>query len=113
MKNGSFQELSSKAIASRKTKKFTSETVTGQLESDHKRAKIPTTFIALAPERLSFGSSEVDLLSGVFHIMWQDMPRPLSYGVKLTDSLSSDGNYLGCVLVCTFPQEKSISCKAI
>jgi hypothetical protein len=82
------------------------------LESDNKRTEIPTTFIPLAPERLSFGPSGVDLLYGVFHIMWKDMRNPKSYGIKLTDNFSPLGKYLGCVLVCTFPERRNISCEA-
>jgi hypothetical protein len=102
--------LSSKTRTNSKSEKFRRETIFAKIQSDHKSTKIPTTFVPLAPERISFGPRGVDILSGVFHIMWQDMPNPRSYGIRLTDNFSLVGEYLGCILVCTFPREKSISC---
>ncbi|MHB1908688.1 MAG: hypothetical protein ACYCQJ_07420 [Nitrososphaerales archaeon] len=76
------------------------------------RAKIPTTFVPLCPEKIGWDKNCVDLLCGVFHIMWSDMPNPRTYGVKLSDQFSKEGRYLGSVLVCTFPRRTLIAlCK--
>jgi hypothetical protein len=102
--------LNYKTRAIEKGKNGTSgDAVVTESECQPKRTKIPTTFVPLSPELISLGSSQIDLLCGVFHIMWQDMPKPRSYGLKLMEGLSFDGDYLGCALVSTFPKEKKYS----
>lgn len=80
--------------------------------SSGSRGKIPTTFIPLVPEKLVIDAKGIDLLFGVFHIMWSDMPSRRTYAVRLCDRFSDDGNYLGSELVSSFPKELTISCKA-
>ncbi len=87
----------------------TSQLQKKSFEESSIRTKIPTTFVPLAPEKLAIDRSEVDLMCGVFHIMWSDMPSPRTYGVKLSERLSFDGEYLGCSVVCTFPTVRTIS----
>ncbi len=105
--------MPSKTRANERRYKFRLETVVAKLESNHEKAKIATTFIPLAPDKILFGLSEVDLLVGVFHIMWEDMPSPRSYGLRLADNISSDGKYLGCTLLCSFPRERNIPCQTV
>jgi hypothetical protein len=59
--------------------------------------KIPTAFVSLAPEKLLI-DRDIDVLVGLFHIMWEDMPRPRTYSIRLADSVSRLGSYLGCSL---------------
>ena len=61
--------------------------------------KIPTTFVPLAPEKLIV-EENIDLLVGVFHIMWADMPRRRTYRVRLQELVSGSGNYFGTRLKC-------------
>jgi hypothetical protein len=61
--------------------------------------KIPTTFLPLAPEKLVL-EEFTDLLVGVFHIMWSDMPRRRTYLLRLQDLVSSSGDYSGSKLKC-------------
>lgn len=75
------------------------------------RGKIPTTFIPLAPEKIMVDSAGVDLLCGVFHIMWSDMPSRRTYGIRLADEYSVEGERKGCFLVCTFPRNRDVSCE--
>ena len=96
--------LSSNALSKAKQKKQ------DLIANNSEIKKIPTTFISLSPEKVSFESGSVDLLFGVFHIMWSDMPKRRSYGLRLADQFSSQGDYLGCNLVCTFPHEGKVSC---
>lgn len=77
------------------------------------RGKIPTTFIALAPERIIFDTTGADVLCGVFHIMWSDMPTRRSYGLRLADKYSWEGERSGCFLICTFPLSNSILCETL
>jgi hypothetical protein len=72
------------------------ETVITALKTG-KRAVIPTTFVPLAPDRILI-EKKVDVLFGLFHIMWQDMPRPRSYRIRLSDEVGRDGKYIGCFL---------------
>lgn len=62
-------------------------------------SKIPTTFIVLAPDRLEFGEN-VDVLVGVFHIMWEDMPRRRTYRSCLRELVTRSGESLGVSLLC-------------
>ncbi len=61
--------------------------------------KIPTTFVPLAPEKLVL-EEFADLLVGVFHIMWSDMPRRRTYVLCLQDLVSGSGDYAGTMLKC-------------
>jgi len=61
--------------------------------------KIPTTFVPLAPEKLVIGEY-ADLLVGVFHIMWSDMPKRRTYLLRLQDLVSISGDYAGTKLKC-------------
>jgi hypothetical protein len=61
--------------------------------------KIPTTLVPLAPEKILLGEN-ADLLVGVFHIMWADMPRRRTYPICLQDLISNSGDYLGTRLSC-------------
>jgi hypothetical protein len=76
--------------------------VFAKLKTAQGTGKIPTTFVSLSPEKLSL-DREADLLCGVFHIMWSDMPQPRSYAVRLADLFSGEGVYLGTKLRCSFP----------
>jgi hypothetical protein len=62
-------------------------------------SKIPTTFVPLAPEKLLFDDN-ADVLVGLFHIMWEDMPRRRTYKLCLKELVSSFGDYSGSSLVC-------------
>jgi hypothetical protein len=73
------------------------------------REKIPTTFVNLAPEKIVLDLIGIDLLGGVFHIMWSDMPARRTYGIRLADHYTSDGSSIGSSLVCTFPRERIIA----
>jgi len=61
--------------------------------------KIPTTFIPLAPDKLGF-EDNADVLAGVFHIMWDDMPRRRTYKIRLQELISNSGDYAGACLKC-------------
>ena len=61
--------------------------------------KIPTAFVSLAPEKL-ITSDKVDVLVGLFHIMWDDMPRRRTYRIRLQDLVSGSGDYSGASLIC-------------
>ncbi|MGA2876629.1 MAG: hypothetical protein ABSE82_13960 [Nitrososphaerales archaeon] len=87
----------------------TVETVIETLRTEGKRAIIPTTFVPLSPDKLLFGK-EIDLLFGLFHIMWQDMPKPRTYTARLADKVTREGNYMGCCLVCGFPGTRIFKC---
>lgn len=88
-------------VPHKEAKGGTSETtVILHLELDQPQNKIPTTLVPLAPDVLRIDSDEVDMLSGVFHIMWSDMPRPRTYRLRLTDMFSADGGHAGSWLEC-------------
>jgi hypothetical protein len=70
--------------------------------------KIPTTFVNLAPERITLDFIGIDVLGGVFHIMWSDMPTRRTYGIRLADHFSTEGNPIGTSLICTFPRDVKI-----
>ncbi len=65
-------------------------------------SEIPTTFVPLSPEKIILNQT-ADLLVGVFHIMWSDMPRPRTYPLCLQDVISASGEYLGTKLRCGNP----------
>ena len=74
-------------------------TVVRKLSLSDKREKIPTTFVPMAPEKLIV-EDNIDVLSGVFHIMWEDMPRRRTYRLRLEELVSTEGHYLGTNLRC-------------
>ncbi|HZW55103.1 MAG TPA: hypothetical protein VFF30_02340 [Nitrososphaerales archaeon] len=78
----------------------TPEIVIIHLETFRGDNKIPTTFIPLAPDALRITQDGLDVLSGVFHIMWRDMPQPRTYRLRLSNLISFDGEYAGCWLEC-------------
>jgi len=80
-----------------------------QLPTEGRRGTIPTTFVPLAPTELSFDGKRADLLFGVFHIMWRDMPRPRTYEVRLADYVSEEGSYVGCALLCGNVAKRSVT----
>ena len=82
-----------------------------ELSSSENRGKIPTTFIPLVPEKLAIDGKGIDLLFGVFHIMWSDMPSRRTYAIRLCDTISNDGSYLGSELVSSFPKDVVFSFK--
>lgn len=59
--------------------------------------KIPTSFVPLTPDKL-VAEKQVDVLVGLFHIMWEDMPRPRTYSIRLADLVSFEGEYIGAAL---------------
>jgi hypothetical protein len=63
------------------------------------RGKIPTSFLSLSPDRLIV-EENIDVLVGVFHIMWDDMPRRRTYQIRLQDLVSKSGDYFGTSLKC-------------
>ncbi|MHB1868886.1 MAG: hypothetical protein ACYCPP_08065 [Nitrososphaerales archaeon] len=81
------------------------EIVIESLETEE-RAVIPTTFVPLAPDRILIGS-EIDVLFGLFHIMWKDMPKPRTYPIRLADRVTKEGSYLGCSLECGSPRTRT------
>jgi hypothetical protein len=62
-------------------------------------SKIPTTFIPLSPEKLEYGKY-ADVLVGVFHVMWEDMPRRRTYKIRLRDFVARSGDCIGTSLMC-------------
>ena len=74
-----------------------------------KRGKILTTFVPLAPEKILV-DKKIDLLVGLFHVMWEDMPRPMTYRIRLADLVAKSGNYLGSQIECGFPERHVIEC---
>jgi hypothetical protein len=79
------------------------------LLSSPEREKIPTTFVNLAPEKIVLDLIGIDVLGGVFHIMWSDMPARRTYGIRLADHYTRDGSSIGSSLIRTFPKEQMIS----
>ena len=71
--------------------------VTKKLFFDDTRGKIPTSFVSLGPDRLVI-EENIDVLVGLFHIMWEDMPRKRTYRIRLAESVSREGTYVGCFL---------------
>ena len=66
-------------------------------EDQSTREKIPTSLVSLSPDKILAGK-QIDVLVGLFHIMWEDMPRPRTYSLRLADLVSFDGEYVGSVL---------------
>ncbi len=85
------------------------ETVFKSVRSEEKRAEIPTTFVPLAPDKMYF-ESEIDVLFGLFHIMWKDMPTPRRYPLRLADRVTQQGKYLGCRLQCGISGKITFEC---
>ncbi len=84
--------------------------VVTKLNASKESEKIPTTFVPLCPEKIQFEDGSADMLCGLFHIMWADMPRPASYALKLSDLFSISGEYLGSKLECSHPKRVSFAC---
>jgi hypothetical protein len=59
--------------------------------------KIPTSLVSLSPDKL-LAEKHIDVLVGLFHIMWEDMPRPRTYSIRLADLVSFEGDYVGAAL---------------
>jgi hypothetical protein len=64
---------------------------------------VPTTFVPLCPDKIEFEQGRADLLSGLFHVKWSDMPKPSTYAIKISDPVVGDGTYLGSQLECRYP----------
>lgn len=79
--------------------KKTHDTFLVRLQTKEDPGKIPTTFVPLAPERIDFRGN-ADILVGLFHVMWLDMPSRRIYRLKLSDFVSEDGVCVGCRLFC-------------
>ncbi|MGI0084618.1 MAG: hypothetical protein ACREBQ_06005, partial [Nitrososphaerales archaeon] len=62
-----------------------------------------------SPDSIPFQEDSADLLCGLFHIMWADMPKPSTYALKLADLFSFSGEYLGSRLECTHPKKVSFN----
>ena len=75
-------------------------TVVRYLDTSNFGNKIPTTFVPLGPEKILIEGAGIDVLVGVFHIMWEDMPRRRTYAIRLAESVSLEGRYLGASLNC-------------
>jgi hypothetical protein len=84
------------------------ETIVKPLKTEKKRGVIPTTFVALSPDKMSF-AKEVDVLYGLFHIMWEDMPRPRTYVIRMAEQVTRSGDYAGCCLLAGSPLRKTIN----
>jgi len=80
-----------------------SQTVRCEPPVDDQWEKIPTTLVSMAPDKLLI-EKDIDVLVGVFHIMWEDMPRRRTYKIRLCDAVSFDGTYVGCSLKVGFSQ---------
>jgi hypothetical protein len=80
------------------------EIVVTKLSWKNATDKIPTTFVSLAPEKLVI-EEHADLLVGVFHIMWSDMPRRRTYQLRLQELVSGSGDYFGTSLKCGSSEE--------
>lgn len=78
-----------------------------ELKTSKERAKIPTTFLPLSPDKIPFQQGSADVLCGLFHIMWADMPKPTTYELRLADLFSSSGEYQGSRLECAYPKKIS------
>jgi hypothetical protein len=79
-----------------------------QLASENMPKETPTTFVPLTPEKIQFEEDSVDVLFGLFHVKWSDMPRPATYSVKIAERLTSEGVYLGTRLECKYPKNFSV-----
>jgi len=72
-------------------------TVVKVISKSDRMEKIPTSLVSLSPEKI-LAENQIDVLVGLFHIMWEDMPRPRTYSIRLADLVSLDGDYLGSSL---------------
>ena len=79
-----------------------------QLGKNEKLTTIPTTLIPLSPFEITFEGSTADILHGLFHIMWKDMPRPRTYKLRLSERVSEKGEYIGPFL--ELQDDKRIKC---
>jgi len=70
-----------------------------KLDWSETRGQIPTAFVSLAPEKLIV-EEDIDVLVGLFHIMWDDMPRRRTYRLRLRDVVTASGDYFGTSLAC-------------
>ena len=77
------------------------------LRVEEKRAVIPTTLVPLAPDKMCI-EKELDVLFGLFHIMWSDMPKPMTYRIRLAEHVTTLGDYSGCCLRVGFPRSHTI-----
>ncbi len=59
--------------------------------------KIPTSLVSLSPDKI-LAEKQIDVLVGLFHIMWEDMPRPRTYSLRLADLVNFEGDYVGSAL---------------
>ena len=85
------------------------ETIVKSLTTVEKREVIPTTFVPLSPDKILLGR-EIDILFGLFHIMWKDMPRPMTYKIRLAELITNDGEYIGVCLKYGIARTKSLKC---
>ncbi len=85
------------------------ETIVKTLDTSRETTKIPTTFIPLAPDKILV-DEKIDLLVGLFHIMWEDMPHPKTYRIKLADCVSKEGTYVGSQVEYGFPRRHVVQC---
>ena len=76
-------------------------TIVKRLNTSPVREKTPTVFVPLTPERFVFDDTGADLLYGLFHFAWRDMPSPRTYVVRLADAIGRDGKYKGSFLMCS------------
>ena len=72
-------------------------TVLKILSKSARDEKIPTSLVSLSPDKI-VAENQIDVLVGLFHIMWQDMPRPRTYSIRLADLISFEGEYIGTSL---------------
>jgi hypothetical protein len=93
-----------------KSRKRDSETIVKPLAVGKERGVIPTTFVPLAPDKIAFVEKKLDILFGLFFIMWRDMPRPMTFRVRLSDQITTDGEYEGCFLKFGFPRTRTVKC---
>jgi hypothetical protein len=89
--------------------KFHIQIFTSDLEISHLQRETPTTFVPLCPDRIKFDNGMADLLFGVFHVKWADMPKPSTYALKISDLVSREGSYIGARLETKFPAKLEIS----
>ena len=92
-KTGRFQ--SKKPAALDAPQKFV--TVLKVLPKTDRGDKIPTSLVALSPDKI-IAESQIDVLVGLFHIMWEDMPHPRTYSIRLAELVSVEGEYVGTSL---------------
>jgi hypothetical protein len=92
------------------SRKRVSETIVKSLPLEKERGVIPTTFVPLAPDKIVLVEDRLDVLFGLFFIMWRDMPRPMAFRIRLSDQVTANGAYAGCYLKFGFPRAKTVKC---